>query len=509
MKYTVLFVVLLCQLNSFAGEIVSILDFGANIGSDNNAAAIQKAIDHCAAAGGGIVNVPPGIFISGTVFLRSHVNFHLAAGAVIKGSLRHPQDYPGRGLIVAENIENAAISGQGTLDGQGDHKNFQYGDNKGNRPHVILFSQCKNMTVNGISLINSAWWTLRLAFCNGIKIDGIRIHCQGNYNNDGIDIDSKNVLISNSIIDCDDDAVCFKTDRPDFDVEQVVITNCILSSNCNAIKFGTASHAGFKNITISNCVIHKASENNIRHWKTMRGVAADTTVLSGIALEVVDGGYMDQVTISNISMQDVQTPVFVRLGSRKTAGTLKNIIISNIVAYNKSMMTSSITGIPDHRVENITLRDMTFYYTGGGIADDATMIVPENEKAYPEQRMFGFALPAFGLYVRHVQNMTIENFQCYTLQPDARPAFIFDDVHNLLLNNFQTSGPSGSQPLIRLIQTSKVIISGYRGDSQLPSFLKVEGEKTNSITLFQNDFSQVGRVLNKGSEISKKEIKIK
>ena len=502
---------MILSLNYLAGYAadVNIIDFGAKVDATNNAPYIQKAIDHCASTGGGYVYVPAGTFVSGTIFLRTNVHLQLHVNAVIQGSV-HPADYQKGGFIVAEDIENASIVGDGTIDGQGGHKNFQFGDNAGPRSHLVFFSRCRNMAVKGVTLRNAAMWTFRMAYCDGVRVQGIYIYAHGNFNNDGLDIDSKNVLVSDCRIDCDDDALCFKSDRSDFDVEHVVVTNCILSSNCNAIKFGTASHAGFRNIAISNCVIHKASESNIRDWKgTLRGVTSDTTVISGIALEVVDGGFMDQVVISNITMRDIQTPLFIRLGSRKTAGSLRNIVISGITAYNKSLITSSITGIPGHQVENVTLRDMVFYYTGGANAEDATRPVPENEKAYPENRMFGPTLPAYGLYVRHARNLTIENFQCYTLQPDPRPAFVFDDVQNLSLNNFQASRPSGDQPLIRLVQSSDIKISGFRvPQTTIPLFLQVTGDQCNNISVVGNDFSRVVKEVDSEPSI-KKRVQIK
>ena len=491
---------------AFASDF-NILDFGANVNNSNNALNIQKAIDQCSASGGGYVNIPAGTFVCGTIFLKSNVHLNLHVNAILQGSV-NISDYQQGGFIVAEDIANASIIGDGAIDGQGNHKNFQLGDNAGSRPHLVHFIRCRNMAVKGVTLRNSAMWTFRMAYCDGLRVQGINIYAHGNFNNDGLDIDSKNVIVSDCRIDCDDDALCFKSDRSDFDVEHVTVTNCILSSNCNAIKFGTASNAGFRNISISNCVIHKASENNIRNWKSIRGVAADTTVISGIALEVVDGGFMDQVVISNITMRDVQTPLFIRLGSRKTAGSLKNIIISGITAYSQSLITSSITGIPGHKVENVTLRDMVFYYNGGADADDANRPVPENEKAYPENRMFGTALPAYGLYVRHARNLTVENFQCFTLNPDARPAFVFDDVQNFSLNNFQASRPSGDLALIRLIQSSDIYISRFRApQTAIPLFLQVTGEQSKNISVFDNDFSRVSKIIDCLPSI-KKEISI-
>jgi len=187
----------------------------------------------------------------------------LHANAVIQGSV-NPADYQKGGFVVDEDIENASISGGGTIDGQGNHKNFQFGNNLGPRAHLLFFTRCRNMVVKDVTLRNSGMWTFRMVFCDGVRVQGVYIYAHGNFNNDGLDIDSKNVLVSDCRIDCDDDALCFKSDYSGYVVEHVVVTNCILSSNCNAIKFGAASHGGFRNIVISNCVIHKTSEMTIK-----------------------------------------------------------------------------------------------------------------------------------------------------------------------------------------------------------------------------------------------------
>jgi polygalacturonase len=415
---------------------VTILDYGASVEAENNAAAIQKAIDDCAEQGGGTVHVPSGTFVTGSLVLRSHVTLNLHTQATLKGTTNHPADYPKRSFIFAEEIENAGIVGNGTIDGMGDHRNFQFGDGKGGRPHLVRFRRCRNMTVKEVTLKNSAAWTLNLFHCDGVTVRGIHLYSHGNHNNDGIDIDSKNVVISDCRIDCSDDAVCFKSSDPKFIVEHVVVSNCIIASNCNAIKFGTASFGGFRNIAVSNCVIRAASENNIHHWQEKLRVTAATTNISGIALEVVDGGTMDRIVISNISMQNIQTPIFIRLGSRTNQpGILKNVVISGVTATSESLMSSIISGIPEHFVENITLRDIILSSPGGGTKMDAERIVPENIKGYPENRMFGDSLPAYGLYVRHARNIVLDNVQCYSVTPDERPAFLFLDTENILRNN--------------------------------------------------------------------------
>ena len=238
----------------------------------------------------------------------------------------------------------------------------------------------------------------------------------------------------------------------------------------------------------------------------LRGISADTTVISGIALEVVDGGIMDRVVINNISMQDIQTPIFIRLGNRRGNGVLKNVTISNIVAENESLITSSITGIPGHYVENVTLRDITFTYTGGADEKDASIVVPEKISEYPENRMFGPVLPAYGLYVRHVKNLTIENIQCRVRKPDYRPAFIFDDVHDASLNNFQADVSLGKSPIIRIDNSSDILLSRFRATDNVPLFLKVNGADSQRIDIRDNDFDKIKRKVEYDKKVKKSEI---
>ena len=439
-----------------------------------------------------------GTFLTGTILLKDNVELHLAKDAVLLGSVNHPQDYTaGRGIIVADGISNAAVTGFGTINGQGGDKRFQYGDNKGNRPHVILYRDSKNMILRNVRLINSAWWTVFLFRCDGVKVDGISIHSQDNLNNDGLDVGSRNVTISNCVIDCDDDGLCFKSDDPAFMVEHITVTNCMISSNCSAIKFGTGSKGGFKDITISNCVIHKASESKLRKWSVRaKNVLSDTTNLAGIAIEAVDGAQIERININNISMTDIMTPLFLRLGNRsRTPGEFKDIIISSITARSRSMITSSITGIPGARIKGVILRDLIFENLGKGTLEDASKPVPEQEKAYPENSMFGPTLPAHGLYIRHADNITMENVQFRTTYPDERPAFIMDDVTNVSLNNFQAQAPSSTEALIRLINCKEILISGYRQTTTPLIFLKVEGADSKQIRVINNDLSNIKTVV--------------
>ena len=484
---------------------INISAFGAKPdGSSDNTAIIQKAIDQCAESGGGTVHFPPGIYMSGTIFLKTNVSIHLAKSSVLKG-IAADGSYPvtrsgKKGFIRIDNVSNITISGEGTIDGSGDHEVFQKGDNAILRPFLLECLGSDNIVVKGVRLQNSAFWTFHIFESNGVRVDGVSIYSHSNFNNDGIDIDSKNVIISNCLIDTDDDALCFKSDGK-LMCENVTVSNCILASNCNFIKFGTSSYGGFKNIVIGNCALRPATESKFRHWdRNLEGVTDKISGISGIALEIVDGGTMDQVAISNIAMSGVQTPIFMRLGSRKNpTGSLKNILISNIVATTHSKIPSSIVGVPGFHVENVVLRDIMLNCMGTGSASDAARKVPENEKGYPENRMFGCSLPSYGLYVRHARDLELENIRVALVSPDARPAILLDDCHNVGIHNLHADRPSNDQPLIRMIDSTNVNVSRYQSIIPIARFLLVEGEKSSDIKLSGNDFSRVKNVSELGS----------
>jgi hypothetical protein len=470
---------------------VNILDFGAvPDGKTLTTETIQKAIDHCAETGGGIVTVPQGTYLTTSLYLRSNVNLHLKQGAIILGS-SDPKAFKG-GVVNAIEIQNASITGQGKIDGQGSKS---YYPTTGPRHNNLFLYRSRNITVEDITLANSSNWVFRIRECDGVIIMGIRIYSFTNENNDGIDIDGKNILISGCIIDCDDDAICLKSDNPDYIVENIAITNCIVASNCNLIKFGTSSFGGFRNVAISNCVLRRPSEAAHRKWsKVVTGVDNDTVGVAGISLEVVDGGFMDLITIDNISITGVQTPLFIRLGSRKGAGTLKNAIISNITASNESLIASSFTGIPGSYVENVIIKNVILNLKGKGTLKDADMPVPEKEAGYPASRMFGNSLPAYGLYVRHVKNLSISDFILNLNAPDSRPAVILDDCHNIRIDNFDCDLPQEGQPLFRFINSTGITLSGYFPAVKVPLLMRLEGDKCSNIRLIGNDLTGFSRI---------------
>ena len=426
-------------------------------GKTLNTEMFQRAIDECSQKGGGTVSVPAGNYATGTINLKKGVTLHLEKGAVITGS-KNFDDYPelqGRkALIFAEFSDDIGVTGEGTVDGNGTAWVFDRDPRDGGRPMLICFYDCKNVTVTGIKMKNAAHWTFRFGRCDGVTVRNVHCEAHANWNNDGFDIESRNVYIADCVLDTGDDAICFKSPDPNFPVENCVVENCEIASTCNFIKFGTSSRGGFRNIQVRNCVLHKCSRSVCYSWEqTLPGVTNTITGISGIALEVVDGGFMENIHISDIVMADVQTPVFIRLGRRNVSDNswLKDILIENISAASESLIASSITGVPGLRVENVKIHNVFLQLKGGGKEADTNMNVPEMEKSYPENRMFGVMLPAYGFYLRHADNIQFSNIKIQTTTTtDERHVFVADDVANLEIKNSILQPPSSGKSVVYL-----------------------------------------------------------
>lgn len=436
---------------------------------------IQAAIDECAKSGGGKVIIPEGVFKTSTLYLKSNITLHLERNSVILG-VEGRDNYPvvGHGilasqkfykaLIMCDKVENVAIEGMGEINGNG--LSFLEKDNTEGRPIALFMRDSKNMKVSGITLKNSAFWSFRMQSCDTVKVDGIKIYSHVNFNNDGFDIESKNVVISNCIVDTDDDALCFKSEDEEFMIENITVTNCILASNCNFIKFGTGSVKGFRNIAISNIVMKGASEDNLRQWavnpkkyasyqKRIGELGSKRMGIDGIALEAVDGAIMDGVAISNIVMTDVKTPILIRVGHRNTdarKSAIRNITIGNVIANSVSPVPCIIASVPEHELSNVAISDCFFNMYGSAPVEKAFQKVPERINGYPASEMFGMAMPAYGMYIRHADNITLNNVQFAVRgKPDFRHAIFADDTNRLRLLNCVFEKPEGKLATINLV----------------------------------------------------------
>ncbi len=275
-----------------------------------------------------------------------------------------------------------------------------------------------------------------------------------------IDIDGcKYVTISNITGDSDDDGITIKSTSPLIS-EHITITNCILSSHCNALKFGTESTGGYRNIVVSNCVIKPSAQVS-----TIYGRPAG---ISGIALEVVDGGIMENISISNMVIDGPEVPLFIRLGNRARKhiaavptplpGKLKNVSISNIIATGANGIGCSISGLDKAPVENISLHNISIGFSGGGAAADGQTVPEEKEVDYPEATMFG-KLPAYGFFIRHAKDVRLSDIRLRFQQAEARPAFAVVGTDGFTLRGLNVQAEATTDAVI-VVNNSKNGIVG-------------------------------------------------
>jgi polygalacturonase len=444
--------------------VYDVRTFGAKgDGKGLDSPAINKAIEAAGADGGGTVWIPAGTYRCYSIHLKSNVDLYLAPGSVILAS-----DTPANGegydlaesnqpwenyqdfghnhwhnsLIWGEGLSGVSILGPGLIWGKGLSRGWGVGP-KAEQPGVgnkaIGLKNCRNVLLRDFSILHGGHFGVLATGVDNLTLDNLQIDT----NRDGIDVDCcQNVRISNCSVNSPwDDGICLKSSfalgyaRP---TEMVTISNCLVAGGyqegtlldgsrkpfpaeekvprTGRIKFGTESNGGFKNITISNCVFENCS---------------------GFAIESVDGGEIEDVCISNIAMRDITSaPIFVRLGSRMRGpegvpvGTIRRVTISNISCLSaRAGISSILSGIPQHRIEDVKLSDITIVHPGGRTRADAMLQPAEKEKGYPEPNMFG-TTPSQGFFLRHVKGIEMSGVKIDSEKGDERPAFVLDDVQD-------------------------------------------------------------------------------
>ncbi len=513
----ILFVVMLslcASSNCLAQREPSVFDpfaYGAiGDGTTLDTEAIQAAIDSCHSAGGGKVYLHSGRFISGTLYMKDHVLLHIEEGAVLKASndLEHfpsiSSAYPAyqktmetnKMLIYAEDAKHISITGNGIIDGNGDHwADGPFGfPSFSKRPRIIHFRNSHHILIRDVTLYNSASWVQSYQSCSNIVIDGITVDSRENKdveksrfadvphrNTDGLDlVDCQQVRISNCFISAGDDGICVKSFSPDETSRDIVIVNCIISTNASGIKIGTETAGRMEDITIQNCVIY------------------DTRV-DAISIMTVDGSQIERVNVSNITCRNIKgSAIFIRVGSRFRAYRenakinkphLRDVIIENVQGTRISERHGCIiAGIKNTPVENILLSNINLEFEGGGKVAQSYQDVPEKEDAYPNGLIFG-ELPAYGFYIRHAKNITLENVQLRVRNDDERPAIYCDGVEQLQIKGLKAQASSNSAELVRLVDSRDVIISESRSTTPVPVFLSIYGRNSGGIILKNNPFS--------------------
>ncbi|MBF9141034.1 rhamnogalacturonidase [Hymenobacter properus] len=463
----------------------NIRDFGARGDSATlDTDAINRAIAAAAKAGGGTVYFPAGTYRSYSIRLQSHISLYLDQGAVLLaaapvGTTGYDAPEPAdndkfqdfghshwhNSLIWGEKLMDISILGPGTIYGQGLTREGPHQAPVGNK--AIALKLCRNVMLKDFTVRQGGHFALLATGVDNLTIDNLKLDT----NRDGLDIDGcQNVRISNCTVNSPwDDAICLKSS---FALgyarltENVTITNCQVSGfdrgslldgtyrrneaalvpdhegPTGRIKFGTESNGGFRNIAISNCVF---------------------TYCRGLALETVDGGLLEDVTISNITMRDVtNSPIFLRLSSRLRApagtatGQLRRINISNVTVYNAdARFATLLSGVPGHPIEDVRLSNISIWYRPLDAASAAAIQkdLPEDEKGYPEPQKLGVG-PAYGFYIRHAKNIELSNMNIYLLGAEMRPALMLTDVEGARLQNVMAD-KAGAAPLL--------VLRGVRG----------------------------------------------
>ena len=474
-------------------------DFGAaGDGEIKDTAAIQRAIDAAAQAGGGVVELPAGTWLSGTVHLRSRVTIALAAGATLLASSddddfadaerlgfttacdRETTDFA-QALLAGRKLEHVAIVGDGVIDMARDER---FG------PKPIALKRCRWVTVRGVTILRSPNYCVSLGGCEDVVIDGVTIR---EAFADGIDPDCcRRVRIVDCDVEADDDALCLKAS---FHLgvrgvtEDVVIANCRLRSPSNCFKLGTESTGDFRQIVLSNCVLSGLPPED--HDLTAAAEGA------GIALLAVDGGTIDGVVVSNVVMSGVPAPFFVRLGNRgrdqpePVPGQIRNVSISGVVAVG-AKGTGSIVGLAEHPVEHITLDNIRIGGAGGWARPEG-LTVPDCDGQYPKPTMYG-RLPAYGLYLRHVRDVVLRNVAIAAEHDDSRPALVADRVGSFQLHGLSGTPGNGAGPVVWLNEVDGALVQGNLAPEDVDVFLRLTGAGTRDVALVGNGRWRTRRV---------------
>lgn len=445
----------------------NVRDFGAKGDSASiDTEAINKAIDAATADGGGTVYFPAGEYLSFSIHLKSNITLFLDNGAYLigadpeKGQGGYDAPEPNatdmyqdfghshwhNSLIWGENVENIAIVGHGWIIGNGLTRSGRINTGLGNK--AIALKLCRNVILKDFTILRGGHFCLLATGVDNMTIDNVKLDT----NRDGFDIDCcRHVHISNCSVNSPfDDAIVMKSSyglgfaRM---TEDVTITNCSVSGFdigtfldgtyqkkyydrvpdrgvvTGRIKFGTESNGGFRNITISNCTFE---------------------FCRGLALETVDGGILEDISVTNVTMRDIMgAPFFMRLGARMRGpegipvGKLRRVNISNLVIYASNPDYASLfLGMPGYDIEDVRLSNITLLLKGGAPKEQADLVVPEKDKSYPDPQEFG-KIPAYGFYIRHVKNLEMSNIEMKLENEDFRPPIILEDVKGATFNNIK------------------------------------------------------------------------
>lgn len=424
---------------SAADTLYRVEDFGAiGDGTTDNTDAIQSAVDCCSEGGGGRVVLSSGTYVSGALRLKSNVDLYIAKDSTLLGAAdleKYPEppnmfvdgcsetrnpEKKGYALVYAYRESNIRLSGKGTIDMGG--VRFQH---KKKRPFLLRIIESSQVTIKDLSLVQSAAWGCHLDLCSVVSIRDVTIRSKGVRNGDGIDVDCcSDVTISGCDIKTGDDALCFKTTSVN-PCRNIAVSDCVLESNCAGVKFGSESVGDFYDINISRCTIRNC------------GVVA-------IKVTPVDGGSVENVTFSDLKIEESTGPIFIAVGNRgrrymdkadpKRRSRIRKLTFKNIDATTRRYERNDqgvevhdagqgivVSGSPEQIIEDITFKNLSTAFWGGVECYDGNAAeVPNITDQYPECHKLGI-LPAYGYFFQYAKNVTVENCTEVLTNHDVRP----------------------------------------------------------------------------------------
>jgi polygalacturonase len=466
-------------------DYFNVRKFGAaGDGKALDSPAINKAIDAAAEAGGGTVLIPAGSYLSGSIHLKSNIHLLLDAGATIIGAPQSMNAYDEtegwsdnpyqdgghcyfhNSLIWGAHLSNVSITGQGVINGGGlvsgdglldqmcgfaDWGKKSPGTPQGNYPparlgnKAVALKLCRNVLIRDVTILHGGHFAILVTGCDDMTVDNVTMDT----NRDGIDIDCcRNVAISNCRVNSpNDDAICPKSTNALGGglTENLSIVNCQVSGfeegtlmdgtmkpgkrHNGRIKFGTESSGGFRNCVVANCTFRSCD---------------------GLALEEVDGGIMEDISVNNITMVDVPDyAIYITTGKRDrtpnltTESRARNIVISNVIADGVGKMSGiQIMGLPEQPILGVRLENIRLISKGGGTVEDAAINPKELGTGYPEPGKIG-TLPAYAIYARHVRDLELADIHTSFQTNDSRPAARFADIQGLEIDHFEPQLAAG------------------------------------------------------------------
>jgi hypothetical protein len=483
--------------------------------TDSAQAAIQQAIDACAAAGGGLVYFPPGDYTTGTLHLRSNLRLYLETGATVYAS-QDPAAFDTHGLFYGEDLQHITLEGHGVVEGQAEYvwslmahrdpyiySNQVLAEQNGialNRAfpapnhaiaNLVLLIRCQDVHILNLTFLHSPSWTMHLWGCERLVLDGLYIHnsMEAGVWGDGIDPDGCHDLrISNCTIETGDDALVLYSGNsfgPARPCENITVSNCRLSSSSSALKFCDGNQKAIRNVTIDNCVITSANR--------------------GLAFMLFAGGILENVTVANCVIECQRfdwfwwgdgDPIHFNLiqhsdldpatkrPDEPPPGIMRNIILSNIIARGPG--PNKIHGHPNSPLENVTFDNVRLT-----IAADPQSPWKKGEHA---------------LVIENVRNFSLKDVEITWEAPALdhwQSAIVVDHARDLTLEDVSArQAPSADAPAVVLKNTSGAVVRDCQAQPGTGTFLHIADAATQDVVLRGNDLRQAKTAVTAAPEAS-------